>query len=55
MKALHPSAPLLCLLPGLALVPVAVVTLQGLHGGYGSYRKQVPAILPGVPGLDWRA
>ena len=33
MKALHPSAPLLCLLPGLALVPVAVVTLQGLHGG----------------------
>jgi len=29
--------------------------LQALHGGYSSYRKQVPAILPGVPGLDWRA
>lgn len=28
--------------------------LLALHPGYGAYRAHTPAILPGVPGLDWR-
>lgn len=33
MKRLQLSPPLLCLLPGLALLPVLIVVTQGLHGG----------------------
>jgi protein-S-isoprenylcysteine O-methyltransferase Ste14 len=28
--------------------------LIGIHAGYADYRASTPAILPGVPGLDWR-
>ena len=28
--------------------------LSQIHPGYAAYRAQVPAILPGLPWLDWR-
>ena len=28
--------------------------LLELHGDYAGYRASTPAIVPGVPGLDWR-
>jgi protein-S-isoprenylcysteine O-methyltransferase Ste14 len=28
--------------------------LQELHPGYGAYRTSTAAIVPGLPGLDWR-
>lgn len=49
----------------LALLLALAVVLSGkahleesrlleLHPGYGAYREQTPAIVPGLPGLDWR-
>ena len=28
--------------------------LQELHPAYSAYQEKVPAIVPGIPGLDWR-
>ena len=28
--------------------------LLAMHPSYGQYQRNVPAIVPGVPGLDWR-
>ena len=49
----------LLLLIGLALVLRSKAkreehALVAMHSTYAQYRKTVPAIVPGVPGLDWR-
>ena len=56
------SPPLLCLLPGLALLPVLVVVLQGIHGGgletwgeflWAAWHPSGDPLLP-IP-LEWTA
>ena len=59
MNRLKPAAPLLTLLPALALVPILIVTWTGLHGGGLSIWQQFlsgalhPSLEPDVLQAVW--